>query len=441
MTENNTNSVARFFSFAARIEPRELKAVFAAFFLYFFVLGSYFAVRPVRETVATLLGRDYVADLWLYTALFSIAIVPVFGWLVARVRRAVLLQAIYGAVAVILVFIGVSLGEHEIDRTIGASFYVWISVLNLLLVSVMWSFLLEMFNHEQTKRLFGLIAAGGTAGALVGPLVTRLSVGAVGDSGVMYISAAGFVGAIVCQRILLGIWKPAAVASSDAVEKGAIDRGLGGNPFSGILLVLKSPYLIGIAVFVSLASLANTILYFEQLRIVEETFSDRTQRTEVFATIDVLVQSLTIVTQLFLTGRIATKLGVRYLLVILPILMMGGFLLLAAFNTFAVLAVIFIGRRWGEYALIRPGREMLFSAFDKETKYKAKNFIDVPVYRAADYVGAQAKTAVDAVTASPVMSLVIGAVMGGIWATVGWHLGKRQDDIKVKPAETPSPAT
>lgn len=436
MTENNTNSVARIFRFAARIEPRELKAVFAAFFLYFFVLGSYFAVRPVRETVATLLGRDYVADLWLYTALFSIAIVPLFGWLVAKVRRAVLLQAIYGAVAAILVFVGMRLGNHEIDRTVGASFYVWISVLNLLLVSVMWSFLLEMFNHEQTKRLFGLIAAGGTAGALVGPLITRLSVGAVGDSGVMYIGAAGFVGAILCQRILLGIWKPAAIEPGNVADKGAMDKGLGGNPFAGISLVLKSPYLIGIAVFVSLASLANTILYFEQLRIVEEVFPDRTQRTQVFASIDVLVQSLTIFTQLFLTGRIATKLGVRYLLVILPIIMIGGFLLLAAFNTFAVLAVIFVGRRWGEYALIRPGREMLFGVFDKETKYKAKNFIDVPVYRAADYVGAQAKTAVDAVTASPVVSLVIGAVMAGVWATVGWNLGKRQDTIKSKPAET-----
>jgi AAA family ATP:ADP antiporter len=248
---------------------------------------------------------------------------------------------------------------------------------------------------------------------------------------VLYIGAAGFVGAIICQAILMGIWKPAAAAATTnaVTDRAAVDKGLGGNPFAGITLVLKSPYLIGIAVFVALASLASTILYFEQLRIVEAAFPDRTERTEVFATIDFVVQSLTIVTQLFLTGRIATKLGLRYLLIILPIVMMGGFLILAAFNTFAVLVIMFVGRRWGEYALIRPGREMLFSSFDKETKYKAKNFIDVPVYRAADYVGAQAKTAIDAITASPVVSLTVGTIMAGVWATVGWHLGKRQDKL------------
>jgi AAA family ATP:ADP antiporter len=431
MAEHTSNPVTRVLRFAAQIEPRELPSVLAAFFLYFFVLGSYFAVRPVRETIATILGSDYVADLWLYTALFSIAIVPIYGWLVAKVRRAILLPAIYGSVAVILVVIGASLGDQDIDRAVGASFYVWVSVLNLLLVSVMWSFLLEIFTSAQTKRLFGLVAAGGTAGALVGPAITRLSVGAVGDSGVLYIGAAGFVGAILCQAILMTIWKPLAPeqAASAAAGRPARDRGLGGNPLAGIALVFKSPYLIGIAIFVALASLASTILYFEQLRIVEEFFPDRTQRTEVFATIDIVVQSLTIVTQLLVTGRIATKLGLRYLLIILPIVMLGGFLVLAAFNTFAVLVVMFVGRRWGEYALIRPGREMLFGNFDKETKYKAKNFIDVPVYRAADYVGAQGKTAIDAITASPVASLLIGSVMAGVWAALGWRLGKRQDEM------------
>ena len=429
---SSTNPLTRAVQLAARVEPRELTAVSAAFFLYFFVLGSYFAVRPVRETVATILGGDVVADLWLYTAIFSIALVPVYGWLVAKVRRAILLPAIYGSVAAILIIIGVSLGDQALDRTVGASFYVWISVLNLLLVSVMWSFLLELFNREQTKRLFGLIAAGGTAGALVGPATTRIFVGAIGDSGVLFIGAAGFVGAIACQLILMRVWRPSTAAddAGSTPDAGSLNRGLGGNPFAGIFLVLKSPYLIGIAVFVALASLASTILYFEQLRIVEAAFPDRTERTEVFATIDFVVQSLTILTQLFLTGRIATRLGVRYLLIILPLVMIGGFLLLAAFNTFAALVIIFVGRRWGEYALIRPGREMLFSIFDKETKYKAKNFIDVPVYRAADYVGAQGKTAIDAVTASPTLSLFIGAVMAGVWATLGWRLGKRQDQLK-----------
>ena len=166
----------------ARVEPRESAAVVASFLLFFFVLGSYFSVRPVRETIATLLGRERVADLWLYTAIFAIAIVPLYGWLVARVRRSLLLPWIYGVVAVILAVIGSYLSVDEDNLAVGTFFYVWISVLNLMLVSVFWSFLLEMFSSEQAKRLFGFIAAGGTLGALVGPLTTRLIVDSVGNA-------------------------------------------------------------------------------------------------------------------------------------------------------------------------------------------------------------------------------------------------------------------
>ncbi|HEX7373377.1 MAG TPA: hypothetical protein VF277_00255, partial [Steroidobacteraceae bacterium] len=167
----------------ARVEPQETPAVVAAFFLFLFVLGSYFAVRPVRETIGTLLGRERVADLWLYTALFSIAIVPIYGWLIGKVRRSVLLPCIYGAVALILGVLGWYFHVDEANQAVGAFFYVWISVLNLMLVSVCWSFLLEMFSSEQSKRLFGFIAAGGTLGALIGPLLASLLVDSIGNSG------------------------------------------------------------------------------------------------------------------------------------------------------------------------------------------------------------------------------------------------------------------
>lgn len=433
------NALQRILSRYAKIDARETATVVAAFFLFFFVLGSYFAVRPVRETIATVLGRERVADLWLYTALFSILIVPLYGWLVGRVRRSLLLPWIYGFVAIVLASIGFSQAVDPENIAVGAFFYVWISVLNLMLVSVFWSFLLEIFSSEQTKRLFGFIAAGGTAGALVGPLATRLVVDVIGNPGVLYMGAAGFLGAIFCQRILLGIWARqrsalAAVAAGEAASAAARppvaardDKGLGGNPLAGLSIVLRSPYLLGIALFVTLLSAVNTFLYFEQLRIVEETFSDRARRTEVFANIDITVQTLTILSQLFLTGRIAAKLGVRMLLTMVPVIMIGAFLALAAFNTFAVIAVALVARRWGEYAFIRPGREMLFSTLDTETKYKAKNFIDVPVYRAADYVGAQAKTAIEIAGVSAAGAAVVGAGLAAAWALNGWILGRTHD--------------
>ena len=425
----------RFLSRVARIEPRELPAVLAAFLLFFFVLGSYFAVRPVRETVATILGRERVADLWLYTALFSMLIVPVFGWLVARVRRSVLLPGVYGAVALILAGIGSVLQADGagVSIGVGAFFYVWISVLNLMLVSVFWSFLLEMFSSDQATRLFGVIAAGGTLGALVGPLTTRLVVNTLGNAGVLYVGTAGFLCAIGCQMALIRIWKRdregirAVSASASPVAASRADAALGGNPFAGIPIVLRSPYLLGIALFVMLLSAVNTFLYFEQLQIVSDTFPDTTRRTEVFATIDFVVQSLTIVSQLFLTGAIAARFGVGTLLTFVPVLMIGAFLTLAGSHVFAVIAVSLVMRRYGEYAFIRPGREMLWSTMDTETKYKAKSFIDVPVYRAADYVGAQFKTALDAVASSPSAPALVGAGIAVVWAVCGWQLGRQHD--------------
>jgi AAA family ATP:ADP antiporter len=191
--------------------------------------------------------------------------------------------------------------------------------------------------------------------------------------------------------------------------------------------VLRSPYLLGIALFVVLLSAVNTFLYFEQLRIVSDSFTDTKQRTEMFATIDFIVQSLTIVSQLFLTGRIASALGVRTLLTFVPVVMILGFALLSVFNVFGMIATLLVVRRFGEYSFIRPGREMLWSRLDTETKYKAKSFVDVPVYRAADYVGAQAKTAIEAMGTSPAGAALIGSALAAIWAVNGWLLGRRHD--------------
>jgi ATP:ADP antiporter, AAA family len=414
----------------ADVKPEETRSVVTAFLLLFCVLGGYFAVRPVRETVGTILGESITSDTWIWTAVFAILIVPVYGWLVARVSRAVLMPAIYATVAVALATTGVIMRADPQNIVVGRIFYVGISVINLLLVSVFWSFLLELFRSEQTKRLFGFIAAGGTAGALVGPFITDRIVERIGISGILFFGATLFVIAIFCQRALLAELRQASPPAEGKGAEGVAvrgSRGLGGNPFAGVALVFKSPYLLGIATFVILISTANTILYFEQLRLVKEMFDSAEERTQMFARIDFIVQTLTIVSQLLITGRVAKKLGVTALLTIVPIMVMIGFFSLAVSGIFIVLATVMVLRRWGEYAFIRPGREMLWSRLDTETKYKAKNFIDVPVYRFADAVVAQIQDAlkVGGVGASAVA--LIGAGAAAIWAVNGWWLGRRHD--------------
>lgn len=423
--ETEGTALTRWLGRVARVEPREAPAVAAAFLLFFFVLGGYFAVRPVRETIATILGGDRVANLWIITSIGAVAIVPLYGWLVGRVRRSLLLPSIYGFVAVSLALFGLAFRARPDDILVGAVFYVWISVLNLMLVSVFWSFLLELFDSAQVKRLFGIIAAGGTAGALVGPLLTDLTVQHVGNLGVLFIGAAMFVGAIAAQRVLLAIWK-----DTPAGKAPAADRGLGGNPFAGFAIVAKSPYLLMLALFVVLLSTANTLLYFEQLNIVRETFTDPARRTQIFARIDYVVQTLTILSQVFLTGRIAATFGVRTLLVMVPLAMVAGFAALAAVGGFAVLVCVMVLRRWGEYAFIRPGREMLFSRLDTESKYKAKNLIDVPVYRGADMLVAQLQNALRAGGLSGAGVAMLGAAAALCWAGVGWWLGSRHEREK-----------
>jgi AAA family ATP:ADP antiporter len=413
----------RLIAHMAQAEPAETPAVVAAFLLFFCVLGGYFAVRPVRETVGTILGKERVSDLYVVTWALSLAIVPIYGALCARFRRTKFLPWIYGFVAFSLAAVAAFMpGKGSSNVFIGQFFYVWVSVLNLFIVSVFWSFLLEVFDSGQAQRLFGVIAAGGTAGALIGPLLTDLTVSHIGNSGVLLMGAGFFVVGIFCQRRLLAIWRASPLASG--APRGD-ERPMGGNPFAGFSLVLRSPYLIGISLFVILLASVNTFLYFEQLRLVTETFPDVEQRTRVFSRLDYIVQALAIVSQLFLTGRIASRLGITVLLTVVPLAMVAGFTALSLFSTFWVLAFVFIARRAGEYAFIRPGREMLFSRVETEEKYKAKNLIDVPVYRGGDALSAQVKTALEGGGLSAGGVAMLGAGLAAVWALNGWWLGRR----------------
>jgi len=410
----------------------EARIVITGFFLLFCVLGGYFAVRPVRETIGTVLGRGATQNLWFFTALASLIMVPLYGWLVAHVRRTVLMPTIYGFMSVAFVFTAQLFESGAPGPVTARVFYVAISVMNVLLVSIFWSFILEILSGEQGKRLISLIAAGGTLGALVGPGATALFVKTIGNSGVLYIGAAMYLVAVVLYRVLLEQWRRMA---PDAAIVGEItlsdrERALGGNPFAGFMLVFRNKYLLGIALFIAGISAINTFLYFEQLELVEQKFEELAARTQVFASLDVTVQLLVMITQLTLTGFIATRLGVIALLVGVPLVMVFGLTVYAAFGTFSVLAVAMVVRRWGEYAFIRPGREMLFSKVDKESKYKAKNVCDVAVYRVADATFAQVKKLLDGVGMGGVGQALIAAAVAALWAVNGWWLGRRHEKEK-----------
>ena len=413
------------------IERREVPAVATSFLLFFCIMAGYFAVRPVRDTVGTLIGADRLADLWIGTAAASIVVIPVYGWLVARFRRSVFLPWTYAAVAVSLAIVGLAFRGGTPGLGLSQFFWIFISVLNLFTISVFWSFLLELFRSDQTKRLFGIIAAGGTAGALAGPLVTDLAVSRIGNSGILFLGAGLFALAIICQEALIVVWRSSSPAVETVGDRGR-DKAIGGSMWAGVPLVLKSPYILGIALFVVLISAANTFLYFDQLRLVTDAFPDVAARTRFFARLDWIVQSLTIVSQLFLTGFIASRVGLVTLLSMVPVATAFAFAALAVWNTLPVVVVSIVTRRFGQFAFVRPGREMLWSTLDKETKYKAKTFVDVPVYRGADALFAQFDKGVHAIGFGAQTIAIVGMVAAAVWALNGWWLGRQHDTRSVQ---------
>jgi len=411
----------------ARVEPGETRAVFTALALFFCVLCGYFMLRPVRETVGTVLGEEEVSTLFVVTWGASILVIPLYGLLCSVLPRSVLLPLIYGIVSGSLIGVWALLEANPDSHGAARFFYVWISVLNLFIVSVFWTFMVDMFSSGQAKRLFGIIAAGGTLGGLLGPILTDVLVEPLGRNNLLLISAALFAVAIGFQLSLLRIWSVR--REQQAAESGGHghERPIGGNPFAGITLVLRSPYLLGFSLFVILLASATTFLYFDQMRLMKEAFPDENDRTSMFARIDYIVQTLTLVTQLFFTSRIASRLGVVVLLTSVPIAMIGGFVTLAALGSFWVLAVVMVIRRAGEYALTRPGREILFTSVNTETKYKAKNLIDVVVYRGGDALSAQVRAGLAASGMAFSSIALCGAGVAFAWAVVGFWLARRHE--------------
>ena len=400
--------------------------------LLFCVLGGYFAVRPVRETIGTVLGREATQNLWIFTALFAILIVPFYGWLVGHVRRSMLLPAIYGFMAVAFVLTAQVFKGESPDPMVARVFYVAISVMNLLLVSVFWSFMLEILSSEQAKRLFGFIAAGGTLGALLGPGAAALFVKSIGNSGVLYIGAGMYLVAVVLQRLLMLQWQRFApeARQGPAQPVGARSRA-GRQSLRGLHAGDAQSRTCGASRCSSSAFRPSTpSCTSSSSSSWKQKFEELTARTQVFASLDTIVQLLVIITQLSLTGFIATRLGVIVLLVTIPFVMVFGLTVYAAFGTFSVMAAAMVLRRWGEYAFIRPGREMLFSKVDKESKYKAKNVCDVAVYRIADAGFAQIKKLLDAVGMGGTAQALTAAAVAALWAINGWWLGRRFEKEK-----------
>lgn len=407
----------------------EVRAVVGGFMLFFLLFASYFMLRPVRETFGIAGGVDNLPWLYVGTFLGALTVVPIYGWLTARVPRARLVPVTYLFCVVVMFAFSAQLAANPDSVWTGRAFYVWVSTFNMFVISIAWSLMGDVFSPDQARRLFGRIAAGASLGGLTGPVLSALLVERVGHAGLLAISTVLLLATLGCVQYLLR-WQR---RYANDVYAGSADRSLEGGIWAGLTTILRSRHLLAICAFVVLLTMVSTFLYFEQARLVKATFPDKIEQTRVFAAIDAAVQATTIFIQLFVTGVIARRLGLAALLSIVPLLCIVGFGALAVVATFPVLAAAMFVRRVGEYALIRPGREMLFTTLGAETRYKTKNAVDTVIYRGGDMISAWLNTAVVAVGSSLAAALA-GGIIAAVWAATGLAIGRKYDRDRAETA-------
>lgn len=411
---------------ALGIHDGEAAPAACGFAFFFFLFCGYFMLRPIRETLGIQAGVNQLQ--WLFTATFiaTLAVVPLFGWLSAKVPRNALVTWVYAIFALTMAGFAALLHQRPDSVWAARSFYVWLSVFNLFVVSIAWSLMADVFRLESAKRLFALIAAGASAGGLCGPLLGGLLAGALGPAGLLLLSALLLTATLPLKRWLLR-WRAEHRQEAQADD---MRQPIEGGVLTGLSRIFRSPFLLGISLLVVLLATLNTFLYMEQARLVASAFPETAQRLRVFSALDFTVQALALLSQIFITGRVAAKLGLRFLLTAVPLAICAAFLVLAAFPVFGVLAAAMILRRAGEYALIRPGREMLFTAVPPEDKYKTKNVIDTVVYRGGDAASGWVKAGVDALGHGAALIALLGAAVALAAAAVGDRLGKHADARK-----------
>jgi AAA family ATP:ADP antiporter len=411
-----------------RVETAEVAAVLWSFAYFFSLLCGYYILRPVRDEMGIQAGVDQLQ--WLFTGTFAtmLAVVPVFGWLSSRFPRRQFLPAAYVFFAANLLLFFVLFRSEVAPVATARAFFIWLSVFNLFVVSVFWSFMADLFSNAQARRLFGFIAAGGSTGAIVGPLLTTKLAPVLGPTNLLPISAGFLLLAVVCIWQLT-VWSREQAPETTPAGK-EIRQPIGGGIFGGITLLLRSDYLLGIGLYVILFTLLSTFLYFQQAYIVSDAVSDPGERTALFALIDLVVNGLTLIGQLMVVSRIIGRFGVTVTLMLMPVVAIIGFFVLGLFPTLAVLIVFGCIRRAGEYALSRPAREILYTVVSREEKYKVKNFIDTVVVRGGDAVSGWLFQGLQLLGAGLSAISFIAVPVAILWTSTAYLLGQRQEQLR-----------
>jgi AAA family ATP:ADP antiporter len=398
-----------------RVEHGEWPRLAIAFFYFFFLLGGYFMLRPLRGAVAAS-NSDILH--WLYTGTFlaMLAIVPLFGFLVSRFRRGQFIPGIYLFFISHLVLFAIGFEGDATPLWMQRAFYIWLSVFNLFVVSVFWSFMADIFRPGQAQRLFGFIMAGGSMGAIIAPSITKGIVPEHGATGVMLMAS-----------VLLMVATFLAVLLGRYTRKQREDMPtdvIGGSVWEGAVQVFRSEYLLYACLLMLLHNLTSTFLFNGLAVLVSEHITGFEERTTFFSHVDQFVQVLAFLFQFFITSRLVSHLGMSKTLVLIPTLLAGGFVILGSSMGLVLFAAVQVAQRSLNYGVLGPAKEMLFTVVDRETRYKSKNFIDTAVYRGSDVTASWIFKGLTSAGLSLSHIAWIYVPIMGIWGFGAWKLGK-----------------
>lgn len=413
------------------IRKDELPALLVSLVFFFCVLTALMVIRPAREALGMRSGLDTVRWLFVGTAVVTLAVNPIFGFLVSRFKRVAFVGATYLFFAIsLVVFWGlITFAPEATGEISGRVFYVWFSVFNLFSTMVFWAVMVDRFSLEQSTRLFGIIAVGGTLGAMFGPWLAWNHVETIGTANLILIAVGFLVLAVGCTAVLGRIRPSGSLTSTSLAADGGemgTDRIIGGSAWEGFKAVVRSPYLLGICVFVLIMAIMATFIYFTRLAMVAEMTTDTDQRTGFFAQIDFWTQFATFTLQLLLTGHIMRRLGVGVAMALLPLTVVLGFVGLAITGTFAALILLEAAYRAMQRGITRPARETLFTVVSREDKYKAKAVTDTFVYRAGDVAGAWSEGLLGRLGAGLVGLTAVVIPMAVGWAALSFWLARKQ---------------
>ena len=424
MTSLNTHSenpLLRLLLRSTNMQRNELAAAVLSFLFVFILMAAYYLLRPVRDAMASDWTDAEVSWLWTINFFISTAIVALYGLLVSRVEFRKLVPTVYLFFSLSFVLFYLLVQSEQDTVLVDKIFYVWVSVFALFHVSVFWSFMADTFNKSQAARLFSVIAAGASVGAIAGPLLSAQLVNSIGISSMMLVSAIMLLLPIPII-IRLGVLKNTDLNNASLsveVEKLKI----GGNPLAGFKEFFTNPYLLGIGLFIILYTGIGSFVYLEQKNLLADYSLEA--RTAIYGYRDFITNTITFVLAFFLTGRIVTRLGMPSALTLIPLLIVFGMLVLAFSPILIVALGLWVASRAGNYGLARPAREMLFTQVDRESRFKTKPVIDIVAYRGGDVIMGWFFTGLTQGLGLGLAAVaLVGAGIAAAWGLVGYLLGR-----------------